>query len=84
MPGSLPAVTGNQLIKLLSKDAWQKGRKASHGRTLWKEVDGRKRITYIPEKNDSLPAGTLSAILGPKQTTIGRDGLAALIAKFGL
>lgn len=45
---------------------------------------GRIRVTVVPDKRSSLPPGTLAAILGPKQTDLGRDGLAALIDKYGL
>ncbi|MFQ5864557.1 MAG: type II toxin-antitoxin system HicA family toxin [bacterium] len=71
----LPAITGNELLKLLSKDGWKVSREATHGRTLTKEFPDRTRVTFIPETNESLPKGTLSAILGTKQTAIGRKGL---------
>lgn len=83
-PSSLPAVSGNQLIRLLKKDGWQEGRYATHGRTMTKFIGNQTLVTFIPEKNDSLPKGTLSDILGPKQTKIGKKGLASLITKHGL
>jgi hypothetical protein len=43
--------------------------------------DGRYRVTIIPTSNESLPKGTLAAILGPKQTNIGHDGLIELLKK---
>jgi predicted RNA binding protein YcfA (HicA-like mRNA interferase family) len=80
----LPAVSGNQLIRLLKKDGWQIGRRANHGRTMTKLVGSRILVTFIPEKSDSLPKGTLSDILGSKQTRIKKEGLASLITKYGL
>lgn len=47
---SLPAITGRQLIKLLKKDGWLISRKANHGRTLYKDLDDRKIVTFVPEK----------------------------------
>jgi hypothetical protein len=35
--GNLPAVSGNQLIKLLASDDWVEGRKARHGTALTKK-----------------------------------------------
>lgn len=67
----LPAITGLQLIKLLQKDGWKPGRKARHGRCLTKKMtSGETKVTFIPETRASLPDGTLSAILGQKQTGI--------------
>lgn len=43
----------------------------------------RTLVTTIP-KRSPIPRGTLAGILGPKQTRIGRDGLLALIDKYGL
>lgn len=81
---SLPVISGNQLIKLLSKDGWIIKRKAKHGLSMYKEFRNKKRVTIIPTKNDDLLKGTLSDILGPKQTKIGRKGLEELINKYGL
>lgn len=81
---ALPAITGNELIKLLAKDGWQEGRKANHGRSMTKKSSDRVLVTIIPMSNESLPTGTLSAILSSKQTRIGRKGLLALIEKYGL
>ena len=50
---------------------------------LTKMVDGRVRTTCVSLKRKDLPAGTLAAILGPKQSCIGREGLEALIKKHG-
>jgi predicted RNA binding protein YcfA (HicA-like mRNA interferase family) len=85
MSGQLPAITGRQLIRLLEKDNWIRGRKSLHGITFRKlHPDGITRVTTIPDKRSPLPDGTLNAILGPKQTGIGRDGLAELIQRHGL
>ena len=81
MNSSLPAITGKQLIRILEKDGWKIGRKATHGRTMTKYIGGRTRVTFIPEGKASLPDGTLAAILGPKQTGVGREGLVKLLKK---
>jgi predicted RNA binding protein YcfA (HicA-like mRNA interferase family) len=85
VPESLPAITGRQLIRLLKLDGWEEGRRVNHGRSLHKVFpDGIARVTIVPDKRSPLPTGTLGAILGPKQTGIGRDGLAALIREHGI
>ena len=82
MTNDLPAITGPELIKVLEKDGWIIGRRANHGLTLKKSFsDGTTKVTFIPTKNRSLPNGTLSAILSPKQTNIGRKGLLKLLKK---
>lgn len=81
---SLPAISGKKLIKLLAKDGWINKRKTTHGISLYKKHKDRTRVTIIPNKSDDLPKGTLSAILGPKQTNIGREGLEELIDKYGI
>lgn len=84
MSGGLPAITGNQVIKLLKKDGWAEGKRGKHGLTLTKKFGDRTRVTTVPTKDDSLPIGTLSHILGTQQTQIGKDGLKDLIEKHGL
>lgn len=85
MPATtLPAITGNQLIKLLKQDGWVYQRDANHGAAYSKKIKGRNIVAIIPIKNDSLPNKTLGAILNVKQTGIGRKGLVALIEKYGL
>jgi hypothetical protein len=69
---------------LLRKDGWQVGRKATHGMTLIKRQENRILVTFIPNKKVSLPEGTLRAIIGNKQTQIGKDGLLKLLNFFGL
>lgn len=81
---SLPAISGKQLIRLLKKDGWIEGRRKTHGVALTKAVGDRTLVTVIPDTRASLPDGTLSAILGPKQTNIGRQGLLDLLNKYGL
>jgi predicted RNA binding protein YcfA (HicA-like mRNA interferase family) len=82
MSQKLPAISGNELIKLLLKDNWEISHKATHGISMKKRFpDGRYRVTIIPTSNESLPKGTLAAILGPKQTNLRRDGLLDLLKK---
>jgi hypothetical protein len=80
----VPAITGFQLIRLLEKGGWEPGRKSDHGRTLRKNFPDKTRVTVIPEKKSSLVDNTLSLILGPLQTGIGKHGLLELINKYGL
>lgn len=76
-----PAVTGVQLMDLLELDGWTRGRRTNHGVFFSKENPGERipRSTVIPDKPGSLPAGTLGATLGVKQTSLGRDGHRNLI-----
>lgn len=83
MPANLPAITGNQLIKLLKADGWEEKRRARHGVALSKTVGGRTRVTVVPDTRASLPPGTLSHILGSLQTGFGRNGLSRLLGQFG-
>jgi len=76
--------SGKQLIKLLRKDDWVVGRRAKHGVTLTKSSGDHTKVTFIPDTRASLPIGTLMAILGTKQTGIGRTGLSGLISKYGI
>lgn len=52
--------------------------------SLTKSVGERTLVTIVPTSNDTIPSGTLSEVLGPHQTQIGRKGLLALINKQGL
>ena len=81
---SIPSLTGRQLIKLLEEDGWLTGRKSRHGRTLTKTIGGKNVVTFVPEKRSVLPDGTLSQILGKKQTGLGKAGLLELLNKYGL
>ena len=78
---NIPAISGNELIKLLTKHGWSIHGKRTHGVSLKKTIAGKTLITIIPTKNDSLPKGTLGAILGVKQTNIGSDGLLEMLKK---
>lgn len=80
----VPAISGKKLIKLLQKDGWEPRRYARHGVALAKSTSGRIRVTVIPNTRASLDEGTLAAILGPKQTNIGKDGLLDLTNRFGV
>lgn len=80
----LPAITGKQLIKLLEKDGWTIKKRATHGIGMNKQIQGETKNALIPDKRESLKRGVLMAILGPKQTNIGRDGLLRLIEKYGI
>jgi len=51
---------------------------------LAKHFGDRTKVTVIPDTNTSLDDGTLAAILGVKQTGIGKKGLLDLVNKFGL
>lgn len=77
----LPSLRGPDLIKMLIKDGWEPGRIARHGQELRKHFTNLTRVTVIPLKNEPLPRGTLSAILGRLQTNLGRDGLLDLIVR---
>ena len=68
-------------MRLLEGDGWTRGRRTNHGISFHKQFPGenRPRFTVIPDKSAPLPSGTLAAILGPKQTGLGRAGLQALI-----
>jgi len=79
--GEIPAVTGKQLIRLLQKDGWVEKGRSTHGIALQKPGH---YPTVVPDKKKPIPDGTLGAILGPRQTGIGKKGLAALIEKYGL
>ena len=82
MPGSSVTITGKQLIALLQKNGWIIRRRARHGLSLSRCIDGTNKVTVVPYTRAILPAGTLSAILGDKQTGIGRNGLLELIDKY--
>ena len=67
--------TGRQLLKLLTDNGWEVVRKANHGVSIKKRFRDRTRVAIVPDKNEQLPAGTFSAILGPKQTNLKKAGL---------
>lgn len=81
----LPAISGKVLLRLLQLDGWTIQRYVTHGYAVIKRFpDGYTRRTIIPNKSSSLPAGTLAAILGPRQSGLGREGLLVLIERYGL
>jgi predicted RNA binding protein YcfA (HicA-like mRNA interferase family) len=77
-------MSGKKLIKLLKKDKWVPRRRTKHGISLSKKIGDVNRVTIIPDTRADLPEGTLQAILGPKQTGIGKRGLRELVDKYGL
>ena len=80
----LPTITGKKLIKLLQKDGWIVHRRTRHGVALIKKVSDHTKVTIIQDTRATLPEGTLSQILGQKQTGIGKRGLFNLVNKFGI
>ncbi len=79
-----PAISGKQLINLLQKDGWIVHRRTRHGVSLVKTTSDRTKVTIVPDTRAILPDGTLSAILGQKQTGIGKRGLLELVNKCGI
>ena len=79
----LPTITGDQLVALLMKDGWKNCGQKTHGIGLTKKVGDRNLVTVIPI-NRELVDWVLSAILGTKQTCIGKKGLLELVNKYGL
>jgi predicted RNA binding protein YcfA (HicA-like mRNA interferase family) len=79
---TIASLNGFELIKLLKKDGWVKHRQTTHGMALRKRVDDRTRVTIVPKTRAALPIGTLMAILGEKQTSLGRSGLLKLLNKY--
>jgi predicted RNA binding protein YcfA (HicA-like mRNA interferase family) len=80
----LPPITGKKLIKLLQKDGWIEHRRTRHGISMIKKISGSTRVTVIQDTSATLPDGTLSDILGQKQTGIGKKGLLDLANKYGI
>ncbi len=80
MAGGIPAISGPEFMKLLEDDGWTRGRECTHGVSYSKGIDGRVRVTIIPTDKRPLPKGMLHAILGSKQTGLGRAGLRRLLA----
>lgn len=82
MADSLRQITGRQLIRLLQKHQFEIARSARHGVSMRKRLaEGRTIVTVVPDTGEALPRGTLMAILGPKQTRLGRQGLLELIRR---
>jgi predicted RNA binding protein YcfA (HicA-like mRNA interferase family) len=78
-------ITGRELIRLLRLDGWTEGGRRNHGVFFHKSFPGESlpRHTVVPDKTDGLATGTLGAILGPKQTSLGSAGLQKLIDEHG-
>jgi len=77
---TVPAISGSALISLLiKKDNWKVEGVNPHGRSLSKRVGNQTLVTTIADTSKSLPEGTLGAILGPKQTQLGKQGLLRLL-----
>lgn len=82
MSGGLPAINGPDLARLLEGDGWVVHGRNPHGWTYKKTFPGGEtRVTTIPNERSSLATGTLRAILGPKQTDIGRRGFLRLLRR---
>ena len=80
----LTAISGKKLIKLLQQDGWKIHRRTRHGVALIKAVSGRTKTTIVQDTRADIPDGTLSDILGHKQTGIGKKGLLELVNKYGI
>ena len=74
-------VSERELMRLLESDGRIPGRRSRHGIFYHKQFDGepRPRFTVVPDKSAPIPDGALGAILGPRQTGIGRVGLQSLL-----
>ncbi|MCK4645392.1 MAG: type II toxin-antitoxin system HicA family toxin [Candidatus Aminicenantes bacterium] len=79
----IPALTGLELIRLLKKDGWIEHRQATHGIALVKRFKEGTKITIVPKTKANLPVGTLMAILGEKQTGLGKKGLLGMLNIYG-
>ena len=80
-----PAITGKQLLKLFVKDGWAVKRRTRHCVCLTKvDPTGKTMVALVDDTRAILPDGTLHDILSVKQTGIGRAGLKAMIAKYGI
>ena len=75
----LPALSGLELISILKSNGWTEHGHRTHGLALIKQIDKRTKVIIIPNTSASLPIGTLMAILGPKQTGLGKKGLLNLL-----
>ena len=85
MADTLPALTGVQLIRLFRQDGWsEKPKQTREGVFFYKHFPEGMRRTVISPKRRPLTPGLLAAIIGPKQSGIGREGLAAMIEQHGL
>lgn len=84
MAREIPPVTGRQLIRLFIRDGWEVKRQHSSHVILSKmDREGRHRVVVIPNRRSPLPDGTLNAIIGLRQSGIGRSGLRELLDRLG-
>ncbi|HEX7318788.1 MAG TPA: hypothetical protein VF399_00320 [bacterium] len=81
---TVPAITPNQLIKLLCLGEWVEHRRSKDGVCIKRKIGKHWQVAFIPIHDAVLDSGTLHAILGTKQTGIGRKGLLDLLNKYGL
>jgi len=73
------------LIRLFRRDGWsEKSKQTREGVFFYKHFPEGMRRTVIPPKRRPLTPGLLAAIIGPKQSGIVREGLAAMIERYGL
>ena len=80
----IPTLKGRELYRLLIADGWKFHRRVQHGVFLIKRFGDRTRTTTVKDTGRDIPSKTLAAILGQKQTGLGRDGLLRLIERRGL
>ena len=80
----IPTLKGRELYRLLIADGWEFQRHTRHGDFLTKKFGDKNRTTLVKNDGRDIPTGTLSKILGQKQTGLGRDGLLRLIERHGL
>ena len=80
----IPTLKGRELYRLLIADGWKFQRHTRHGDFLTKKFEDKNRTTLVKNDGRDIPNGTLAAILGQKQTGLGRDGLLRLIERRGL
>ncbi len=71
----MAVIRGKALLKLLLAEGYERIRTTRHGEWLVKLEDGRARHTVVKDNNEVIPQGTLSNILGPKQTGLGQSWL---------
>jgi predicted RNA binding protein YcfA (HicA-like mRNA interferase family) len=80
MSGGIPAINGPKLAKLLEGDGWQRHGGNPHGWTYKKTLaNGETLVTTVPNETSPMAKGTLNAILGPRQTRLGRSGFLKLL-----
>ncbi len=84
MSSDIPALRGSQLYRLLLTDGWEPIRHANHGIFMTKRFGNIRRTTIVKNTRAIIPSGTLGAILGPRQTGLGRAGLRRLISQHGI